>query len=123
MVQKRNTRQKEEIANALDKMEAFFTAEDLHRCCKKHEIGIATIYRYLKDELASGMLYSYTCNRRRVYSKKDTSHCHFICEKTGKITHFNIDSLDFLKDRIPGSIKSFQIEVRGECGGKCGSWK
>jgi hypothetical protein len=36
-------------------------------------------------------------------------------EKTGKVIHFKIESLDFLKNKIPGTIKSFQIEVRGIC--------
>ena len=38
-----------------------------------------------------------------------------ICEETGKVIHFDVDSLDFLKNKIPGSISSFQIEVKGRC--------
>ena len=41
-----------------------------------------------------------------------------LCEETGKIIHFDVDSLDFLKNKIPGTISSFQIEVRGVCS-KC----
>ena len=36
-------------------------------------------------------------------------------EETGKVIHFDVDSLDFLKNKIPGSISSFQIEVKGKC--------
>jgi Fe2+ or Zn2+ uptake regulation protein len=122
MARKRSTRQKGIIEKEIDSLDTFFTAEELHGLVRKHDIGIATVYRLLADMTRDHALYSYQCNRRTVYSKDNTSHCHFICEKTGKITHFRIESLDFLKDRIPGSIKSFQIEVRGECKGGCGKW-
>jgi Fe2+ or Zn2+ uptake regulation protein len=66
-----------------------------------------------------GTIYSYLCDRRIVYSREKKSHCHFICEKTGKVVHFDVDSLDFLKNKIPGSITSFQLEVKGICKDNC----
>jgi Fe2+ or Zn2+ uptake regulation protein len=117
MAKKRNTRQKEIIQTEIDKIDVFFTAEELQLLVSRidKDIGIATIYRFLKNMKREGRLYSYVCDRKTTYSKDRKSHCHFICEKTGKITHFEIDSLDFLKDKIPGSIKSYQIEIRGIC--------
>jgi Fe2+ or Zn2+ uptake regulation protein len=111
---KRNTWQSERIQEELDKIDTFFTAEDLHEKLKEDNIGIATIYRFLKEKKDKS-IFQYTCNRKQTFSKENRSHCHFTCEKTGKVTHFNIDSLDFLKNKIPGSIKSFQLEVRGVC--------
>lgn len=113
----RNTKQKELISDELDKFEGFFTAEDLHsKVSKKHPcIGIATVYRYLKNLRKEKRLHSYTCDGKLVYSKNRKSHCHFVCEETGQITHFEVDSLDFLKNKIPGTISSFQIEVKGKC--------
>lgn len=115
--QSRQTKQKELIAHIISSFETFFTAEDVHEKIKKEDpkIGIATIYRYLKECTNNKSLYSYTCDRKSIYSKEKTNHCHFICETTGKTFHFEIDSLDFLKDKIPGQIKSFQLEVRGIC--------
>lgn len=115
--QTRSTRQKEIIAQELKKINAFFSAEDLYEKVKQKEIniGIATIYRYLKEANDKGELLAYTCNRRTVYSKGEKSHCHFECEKTGKIIHFEVDNIDFLKDKIPGTITSFQLEVKGVC--------
>jgi Fe2+ or Zn2+ uptake regulation protein len=115
--QNRITRQKELITQELKKINAFFSAEDLYEQVKEKEssIGMATIYRYLKDANDIGELFAYTCNRRTVYSKGKKSHCHFECEKTGKIIHFEIDNIDFLKDKIPGTITSFQLEVKGVC--------
>ena len=113
MKQTRQTKQKEIIQKELNKINTFFSAEDLNKKCP--ELGIATIYRFLKEQEKTKQIYSYTCNRKTVYSKKNKSHCHFICEKTGKIIHFEIKSLDFLKNKIPGKITSFQIEVKGLC--------
>lgn len=117
MPDKRNTRQKKSLQAELDRIDTFFTAEELRKRAAKKDnpAGIATIYRFLKELKKEGRIYSYLCGRRTVYSKGNRSHCHFVCEKTGKTIHFEIDSLDFLKDKIPGDIKSFQLEVRGYC--------
>lgn len=116
----RNTKQKEIINKEINKLKTFFTAQDLYEKVKvvDKNIGLATIYRFLKKLRKDGDIFSYTCDGKLVYSKENKSHCHFVCEETGKVIHFNIDSLDFLKDKIPGSITSFQIEVKGICN-KC----
>jgi len=113
----RNTKQKEIINKEIKKFKTFFTAEDLYEKVRliDKNIGLATIYRFLKTLRKNGNIFSYTCNSKLVYSTENRSHCHFVCEKTGKVIHFNIDSLDFLKDKLPGSITSFQIEVKGMC--------
>ena len=115
--QKRTTRQKELVAQELKEINSFFNAEELYEKIKKKDstIGMATIYRYLKEVNDKGELFAYTCKRRTVYSKREKSHCHFECEKTGKIIHFEVDNIDFLKDKIPGTITSFQLEVKGIC--------
>jgi len=113
----RNTRQKELINDEIEKIDDFFTAEDLYKRLdiKYPEIGLATIYRFMKELRIKKKIHSYTCNNRLLYSKDKKSHCHFICEETGEIIHFDVDSLDFLKNKIPGTISSFQIEVKGKC--------
>ena len=117
MAKNRNTKQKETIEEEFNKINSFFTAEDFHKKISKKnpKIGIATVYRFIKDLKKQKRIYSYLCNRRQIFSKGQKSHCHFICEKTGKVKHFEIDNLDFLKNKIPGSITSFQLEVRGIC--------
>ena len=117
MKKNRNTRQKQIIEEEFQKTKTFFTAEELHKKVLKKDkkIGIATIYRFIKELKKQGKVYSYLCNRRNIFSKGQKSHCHFICEKTGKVIHFEINNLDFLKNKIPGSITSFQLEVKGIC--------
>lgn len=113
----RNTKQKEIIKQELEKINTFFSAEELYKKVQKKDrnIGIATIYRYINELKKKGEVYSYICDRKNIYSKGQKSHCHFICDKTGKTIHFEINNLDFLKNKIPGTIKSFQLEVRGVC--------
>jgi Fur family ferric uptake transcriptional regulator len=116
----RKTQQKELLQEEITKFNSFFTAEDLFKQVRKKDsnLGIATVYRFLKSLVNKGELYSYLCDRRTLYSKQKNSHCHYICERTGKIIHFELENLDFLKkikDKIPGSISSFQIEIKGVC--------
>lgn len=110
----RHTRQKDLITEAIKKQKGFFHAEQLYDELKAKEpsLGLATIYRNLKTMVRNKELFSYTCDRRQVYSKTK-QHCHYIDEKTGQTMHFEIDNLDFLKNKIPGSISSVQIEVKG----------
>jgi len=118
MVRKsRNTKQKEIIQKEITKLTSFFTAEELLGKVNKKDskIGIATIYRFLKEAQNKGAIHSYTCNRKTIYSTKKNSHCHFTCEKCGKIKHIDIQSLDFIKNKIKGSICHFQIDVSGVC--------
>jgi Fur family transcriptional regulator, ferric uptake regulator len=116
----RNTKQKEIIGREIEKFKAFFTAEELYVKAKSIDknMGLATVYRFLKNLRERQCIFSYTCDGKRIYSRENKSHCHFFCEETGKVIHFDIDSLDFLKDKLPGTITSFQIEVRGVCN-KC----
>jgi len=116
----RQTRQKEMIAKSLEKFKGFFTAEELHNSVNKIDpsIGIATVYRFLRNFVTNRQIHSYTCNRRTIYSIRDNSHCHFICEKCGKVEHIQINSLDFIKNQIDGTICHFQIDITGLCS-KC----
>ena len=113
--QTRNTRQKQQLSNAITSLQGFFDADELYEHVKHHKISKATIYRYLRQAQEDKELYAYACGNKQLFSKGKKSHCHFTCEKTGKVIHFDIDSIDFLKDKIPGTITSFQLEVKGVC--------
>jgi Fur family transcriptional regulator, ferric uptake regulator len=120
MKKSRETKQKSLMSKALESSKNFFTAEDLYKKIKSIDksIGIATVYRFLKDLKRENKIFTYTCNRRTLYSKENKTHCHFICDKTGKIIHFDIKDLNFLnhiKEKIPGEITSFQLEIHGIC--------
>ena len=112
----RRTKQKELIQAEIDTFTSLFTAEELLNKVrtKDDDIGIATIYRFLKDLRKKRNLHFYVCHRRMVYSRQN-NHCHFICQKCGQVTHFDVDRVDFLKRKIRGDICHFQIDVHGIC--------
>ena len=117
MVRIRQTKQKELLNEEVKKFNSFFTAEELLTKTNKRDskLGIATVYRFLSDLLTKRQIHSYVCNRKTIYSTQNNSHCHFTCEKCGKVEHIHVNSLDFIKNNINGSICHFQIDVTGLC--------
>ena len=117
MVETRETKQKSIIEHEISCINTFFTAEQLHEKIKKKDakMGIATVYRFLKELKKNREIHSYACNRKSLYSTKKLSHCHFTCENCAKMEHINVQRLDFLKNFNVGNICHFQIEVSGIC--------
>ena len=113
----RNTRQKRIIETEIEKINSFFTCEQIFDKVKAKDskIGIATIYRFLKDLRAKGKIHTYMCDKKILYSRGDPNHCHFICEKCGDTRHIQINKLDFLKKDIREEICHFQLDVYGVC--------
>ncbi|PIN74336.1 hypothetical protein COV20_00225 [Candidatus Woesearchaeota archaeon CG10_big_fil_rev_8_21_14_0_10_45_16] len=110
----RQTKQKKVLNSHLNSFTSFFTAEDLFAKVKE-EIGIATIYRYLKSLVDQGEIHSYLCDRRTIYSLNKKSHCHFTCEVCSEKKHIALKKLDFLQSQVPGKICHFQVDVTGIC--------
>ncbi len=112
----RQTEQKKVILEELKNLSTFFTAEDLYEKVKKKKgnIGLATVYRFLKDMRKTHRIYSYSCKGKVVYSSNSRNHSHFTCEKCLKSTHIDIESIDFLKN-IEAKVCHFQINVDGIC--------
>ena len=77
----RNTRQKEILTESVTASKSLFNAEELLASAQKSDpqIGIATVYRFLKELRKQGAIHSYQCNRKTIYSKESKSHCHFTC--------------------------------------------
>ncbi len=118
MVRKsRRTRQKDILDSEIIKAEVFFTAEDLLERVKKIDasIGIATIYRYLKQKIIENELHSYSCRGKKLYSVEKRNHSHFICKKCGKTIHLDIADISAIKNSIRGEICHFQLDVYGVC--------
>lgn len=113
----RQTRQKQAINRELESFKTFFTINDLYERIKRKDkkIGIATLYRFLKELKKKNLICSYRCQERQIYSKSKNSHCHFRCQKCGNVKHISIGSIDFIKKNIKNSICHFQIDIEGIC--------
>ena len=117
MVEKRETRQKKVIEELVRKINTFFTAEELYAKLKKDNpnLGIATVYRFLKELQKERIIHAFTCDRKSLYSKSGMSHSHFICEVCGVKGHIEIDKFDFLKNLTKEDVCHIQIEISGIC--------
>ncbi len=117
MVEKRETKQKKAIEEAIRKTNTFFSAEELHSKLKKENpnMGIATVYRFLRELQKERIIHAFVCDRKGLYSKKGMSHSHFVCEICGVKKHIEIDKIDFLKKYLTEDICHVQIELSGIC--------
>ncbi|MFA5797119.1 MAG: transcriptional repressor [Candidatus Woesearchaeota archaeon] len=113
----RITRQKEHLIKRLAEIKGLFTAEEFFEECSAEtfRIGIATIYRFLNEQEKINSIHSYRCDRKKVYSKTSTNHCHFICEHCGKREHISIKNIEAIRASTTGTICHFQIDVYGIC--------
>ena len=113
----RMTKQKRLISRELEAFESFFSADELYERVIERGLGVgkATVYRYLKELRDSHYLHSYLCDRKLVYSRTHSNHSHFTCQSCGRVVHFEVESIDFLRKKINGSICHFQIDVSGVC--------
>jgi Fur family transcriptional regulator, ferric uptake regulator len=113
----RNTRQKQLLQTELENITGFFSAEDFYLIMSKKmsNIGIATVYRFLKEQVRDSHLHSYLCDKRTVYSNSKNNHCHYVCQKCGKKQHVDIRNIDSIRKSIKGNICHFQIDVYGVC--------
>ena len=115
----RMTYQKKILYEEVKHFTSFFNAYELHTDATKKDkkIGLATTYRFLNTLEKEGEIHSFSCNDKKIYSNKKTSHAHFTCEKCGKLKHIILKNVDFLSEVMEGEICHFQIELKGICSG------
>jgi len=115
----RHTKQEELLDKEMRGFTSFFTAEELFEKVqlKNKEIGIATVYRWLKTVVGEGDIHSYQCERKKIYSTNSKNHCHFCCELCGEKKHITLKNIGALQEGIKGKMCHFQIDVTGICEG------
>ena len=105
------------MSEKIEKLNSFFTTYMLHEKVvrtNKH-IGLATVYRFLKDAEKKGDIHSFVCDSKKIYSTNKKSHAHFVCEKCGALKHITVDNVDFLRKITADEVCHFQIELSGIC--------
>ena len=113
----RKTKQKKTIDMSINSFDSFFSIEDLNLNINKIDpnLGVATIYRHLKNFRENNKISYFLCDGKNIYSKNKTVHSHFKCEICNELSHFEINSIDFLKNKIEGKIKDVSININGIC--------
>ncbi len=116
-MKKRLTRQKQVLSEGISTFKGFFDAYELHAWTMKRnpKMGMATIYRFLKELEEHGEVHSYLCEQRKIYSRGTKNHVHFTCEHCGNIEHIPLKRVDFLDQVIAGKACHFQIDITGIC--------
>ncbi|MFH1174541.1 MAG: transcriptional repressor [archaeon] len=107
------TRQKELLKNTLHGMSGFFSADDL--AAKLPSIGIATIYRFLREQRAQRQLHAFMCGNVTVYAREKNMHCHFTCMRCHKTIHVDLQRIADIKRSIKGELCHFQLDMTGVC--------
>ena len=113
----RTTIQKRLLNEEVKKQNTFFNAEDIYNkiLIRHPTIGIATVYRFLKQLEEKGEIHSFLCENRKIYSLGKKNHAHFTCEKCNEIKHIIVKKVDFLKESIEGELCHLQIDATGIC--------
>jgi Fur family transcriptional regulator, ferric uptake regulator len=89
-IQRRDTRQKREVREALLSSDDFISAQDLHAQLRANgsRIGLATVYRNLNEMVRNDEADTYqsTGGEQRFRSCSQGHHHHLICTECGKAT-------------------------------------
>ncbi len=109
----RITKQKKLLKEIVTKLDNFFDAEEVYKRVEKEGVGIATVYRFLKQLEEKEEIHAFICDERKIYSLSQKNHAHFSCEECGKVEHLNLKKVDFLK--VSGKACHFQLDVKGKC--------
>lgn len=127
MVKKRNTRQKEIIIKFLKENESRHLSINDIKCVLGDEIGLTTIYRIINSLVVQGLVIKIPLTNSQGYCyqyngeiKDCQNHYHLLCEKCGKLMHFDSDELnktciEALKKK-DFKIDSGKITILGTCG-------
>lgn len=110
----RMTKQKRVLHEAIQQMDGFFNAQELHSNVKTKRIGLATVYRFLADLDAKSQIHAFICENKKIYSVSKKSHAHFTCERCGDVKHIKIQNVDFLQE-AKDDVCHFQLELSGVC--------
>ena len=115
----RYSRNREVIYEALKNTKEHPDADAVYAAVKKilPDIGVATVYRNLKQLVDAGLVNMLETNRDCVHYDADTSpHAHFICEKCGKITDICVGGgpIEHLKE-MGYEVKREKTVLYGVC--------
>lgn len=116
----RKTQQKQAILKVIEDCKRPLSIQEIHDCAKEHanSIGIATVYRNLKNLVEEGFLETVELPGNVVLYELAQSkhHHHFSCVGCAKV--FDIDGCDLnLQDLTPRGfqVQSHDLLLSGLC--------
>mgnify|MGYP003441453061 CR=1 FL=1 len=118
-----STRQRTAVAEILDDLDAFRTAQQIHGALvvKGENVGLTTVYRTLKLLKAAGLASELAIEGEGRWERewKREHHDHFICRSCGGIFEFSSAEIERLQVQVAAGI-GFVIEGhRHQIFGRC----
>ena len=112
------TKQRKAILEILRKDKKHLTAEEIATKLK-NRVGLATIYRNLKQLVCEGIINEVVSGGLKKYEGIVFPHGHFYCEICGEVWDFELCGCDQCHNRmnIPtgSEVKKFSFEIWGIC--------
>ena len=120
----RSTRQKTAIANALNEVDAFLTAQELHDMLRRRgeRVGLATVYRGLQSLAEAGKVDTLrTPDGELAYRRcSQGHHHHLVCRDCGRTVEVEGPAVERWADRMAAAHGftevSHTLEIFGVCG-------
>jgi len=119
----KSTAQRDDIARVFFELGRHIGAEELYAEVKKinPHVGYATIYRTLRLLKECDLVYErhFDEGQARYETVSERHHDHFICERCGKITEFENESIERLQEivarELGASLTRHKMELYGIC--------
>ncbi|MCL2376540.1 MAG: transcriptional repressor [Defluviitaleaceae bacterium] len=119
---KRNTVQRQIILDTLKALDTHPTAEDLHKEIQKKypSIGIATVYRNLRQLTESGLVLQIaTLDGVARYDGCADPHYHFHCKTCGGAFDLELNLIDGIEEAVESKygfqVDSHEVTFTGTC--------
>lgn len=100
---RRQTKQRDVIRVALEARDDFVSAGDLHLSLREqgHSIGLATVYRALRDLVAEGVADEMVRGQEAVFRAcQPEHHHHLVCRSCGATTEIHADEIEAWARRV-----------------------
>ncbi len=118
------TPEREEIIEAIVKLQKHFDAEDIYQQLRKQksDVSLATVYRTIPLLVDSGLIMeTLHCREKVLYEKiyNKRRHDHMVCINCGKIIEFYNEDVEKLQDEICHKYQFVATEHRLGIKGYC----
>ena len=120
----RNTRQRSEILDALDRADGFRSAQELHHELVRRgaRVGLTTVYRNLQALAQAGEVDVLRANDGEVIYRRCASgehHHHLVCTECGTSVEVASDEIEQWADRVAQNHGFTPVEHTAEVFGIC----
>ncbi|MEQ7005453.1 Fur family transcriptional regulator [Actinopolymorpha sp. B17G11] len=122
----RATRQRAAVAEVLDGIDDFRSAQDIHALLRSRgeTVGLTTVYRTLASLADAGDVDAIrTADGETVYRRCATSrhHHHLVCRSCGRTVEVQGPAVERWADRVAGEAGFVDVTHTVEVFGTCGS--